>query len=420
MPHHTPLNVIGAMFLLIFALLTAFWPLRSVTLFTLLAPFADYEWLGWDFRLYWGLMLGARAFWDRLYGPKRSGLISGKAILCWFVLCVAATCVLYVNSSDLTPEDVFEALSILGYFVIGCLYLFAVIQFVTTEQQVKPVLYCLASAALAVSLYAVWESIVSSAARAVATLGNPNYLATNLALASTSLLLLAGRQRNWSRLAFFACAVVALLGTIVTFSRAGVASALTGWMLVYVTRIGRIEYRKVALIVALVALIAGAGAGGYLFEYRQEATFAGYSKHEDLADATQAAEDLSRLEAALYAVQLIGEHPILGLGLGTFAARNYHANGFYVTTHNTWLQLLAGTGAVGTILLGALVWSMAHGLRKAGRILYLPVAGCFLVSSLFGDYLQSIDVIVILSVMYVFSWHQSGADFVSARKAVEG
>ena len=38
-------------------------------------------------------------------------------------------------------------------------------------------------------------------------------------------------------------------------------------------------------------------------------------------------------------------------------------------------------------------------LRKPGRILYLPVAGCFLVSSLFGDYLQSIDVIVILALM---------------------
>ena len=90
-----------------------------------------------------------------------------------------------------------------------------------------------------------------------------------------------------------------------------------------------------------------------------------------------------------------------------------------MTTHNTWLELLAGTGAVGTILLGTLVWSLALGLRKAGRILYLPVAGCFLVSSLFGDYLQSIDVIVILAVMYVFSWHQTGADFVPARKAVE-
>ena len=98
---------------------------------------------------------------------------------------------------------------------------------------------------------------------------------------------------------------------------------------------------------------------------------------------------------------------------------NYNANGFYVTTHNTWLELLAGTGAVGAILLGTLVWSLARGLRKPGRLLYLPVTGCFLVSSLFGDYLQSIDVIVILAVMYVFSWYATGVNSGPTCKAAQ-
>ena len=124
----------------------------------------------------------------------------------------------------------------------------------------------------------------------------------------------------------------------------------------------------------------------------------------DVATAQQAAEDLSRLEAALYAFQLIGEHPVLGSGFGTFPARNYDKNGVYVVTHNTILQALSGTGTLGTVFLGVLLWALAHALRRPGQILYLPVAGCFAVNSLFGDYLQSIDVLAILAVTYLLCW----------------
>ena len=215
------------------------------------------------------------------------------------------------------------------------------------------------------------------------------------------------------------CALATLLATALTLSRAGTVSVLVGWVLVYVTRTGRIEYHKALLIFAVAGLIAGVGAGAFLFHYRQEVTYSADPSKSELADLTQAAADLSRLEAALYAIELIGEHPVLGIGFATFPARNYNSNGFYVTTHNTWLELVAGTGAVGTILLGTLVWSLARGLRKDGRILYLPMAGCFLVNSLFGDYLQSIDVIVLLAIVYVFCWYRTGADFVPDNKTLE-
>jgi len=112
-------------------------------------------------------------------------------------------------------------------------------------------------------------------------------------------------------------------------------------------------------------------------------------------------------------------HPILGSGFGTFAASNYNVNGFYVATHNTWLQLFAGTGAVGTILLGILLAILARSLRKRGRVLYLPVAGCFLVNSLFGDYLQSIDVLTILALMYVFCRRTTDGCPLASAKALE-
>jgi hypothetical protein len=70
-------------------------------------------------------------------------------------------------------------------------------------------------------------------------------------------------------------------------------------------------------------------------------------------------------------------------------------------------------------LLGTLLAILARGLRKPGRVLYLPVAGCFLVNSLFGDNLQSIDVLTIPALMYAFCRHSTGADGVSFAKAVE-
>jgi len=425
MPTGTALSITGALVLTPLAVLTAFRPLRSVILFTLLAPFANVAvWLGWDPRLYWGLMLGIRVLWERACGEQRRNLVSGTVLLAWSLFCLVVACVLYGSGAELTSEDSAAALSLFLYFVAGSMFLFALLQFVDGDRQLNTVLRCCATAALVVSLYAVWQAFTTygmgSTERISASLDNPNYLATNLALASTGFLLVARRQRDRTSVVFFrGCAVAALLGTALTLSRAGIASVLLGWLLVYATRSGRIDYRKALLVFAVVALMAGAGAGAYLFNFRQQITFSEDPSKADLADVIQSGEDLSRLEAALYAVQLIGEHPVLGSGFATFPARNYYANGFYVTTHNTWLELLAGTGAVGTILLGTLLWSLARGLRKPGRILYLPVAGCFLVSSLFGDYLQSIDVIVILAVMYVFSWHQTGADFVPARKAVE-
>jgi O-antigen ligase len=368
-------------------------------------------------------MLGVRAFWERVYGLQRRILLSGNALLAWFLFCLMAVCVLYGSTSGLTPDDAAAALSLFLYFVAGSMFLFAITEFVVTDQQLTAVLGCFAGTALAVSLYAAWQAFTTysagTAERIGATLGNANYLATNLALASTSLLLVARRQRGRLGVFLWMCAVAALLGTVLTLSRAGTASALVGWVLIYVTRTGRIEYRKAMLMFAVAALVAGLGVGAYLFNYRQEVTFSADPNRAEMASTTQAAEDLSRLEAGLYAIERIGEHPVLGSGFGTFAARNYNANGFYVATHDTWLQVLADTGAVGTILLGTLLCTLARGLRKPGRILYLPVAGCFFVSSLFGDYLQSIDVIVILAVMYVFSWHATGANSAPAGQAVE-
>ena len=116
---------------------------------------------------------------------------------------------------------------------------------------------------------------------------------------------------------------------------------------------------------------------------------------------SQAVEDLSRLEAFRYSVKLTTEHPLAGIGFGTFAARNYDANGFYVVTHNTVMEVLVGTGIAGGILLLCLIVSLIRPLDIQGRRYLFPTGVASGICSLFGDYLQSIEVFVVLAVLYV-------------------
>src|SRR3981081_1953588 len=107
----TALSITGALVLPPLAVLTALRPLRSVILFTLLAPFANVAvWLGWDPRLYWGVMLGIRVIWARAFGEQRRNLVSRTGLLAWFLFCLVVGCVLYGSGGELTSEDSAAAL----------------------------------------------------------------------------------------------------------------------------------------------------------------------------------------------------------------------------------------------------------------------------------------------------------------------
>src|ERR1700730_15839736 len=118
MPTGTALSITGALILAPLSVLTVFRPLRSVMLFSLLAPFANVAvWLGWDPRLYWGLMLGARVRWVRACGARRKNVISGTVLLAWSLFCLVVARVLYSTSTELAAENSAAALSLFLYFV---------------------------------------------------------------------------------------------------------------------------------------------------------------------------------------------------------------------------------------------------------------------------------------------------------------
>ena len=152
---------------------------------------------------------------------------------------------------------------------------------------------------------------------------------------------------------------------------------------------------------AAAVLLAAALLASYLLQFRRNVTNTDEPQRERLVEAGQTVEDLSRLEAFRYSLQLAGEHPLAGVGFGTFAARNYQANGFYVSTHNTLMQVLVGTGLPGGILIFCLIVALLRPLPLQQRRQLFPAAAAFGICSLFGDYLQAIEILVFFAILYL-------------------
>ena len=106
---------------------------------------------------------------------------------------------------------------------------------------------------------------------------------------------------------------------------------------------------------------------GQLMSVRFRVTYSDDPNTLDSATVNQGVEDLSRLEAALYAIDLIEQHPVFGSGIGTFAATNYKNTGNYVANHDTYLEILTGTGVVGFSLLAGILWALAAALTPPQR-----------------------------------------------------
>ncbi|MEW6755922.1 MAG: O-antigen ligase family protein [Candidatus Latescibacterota bacterium] len=241
----------------------------------------------------------------------------------------------------------------------------------------------------------------------VSTLGNPNFVAhyLDLLIPLTAGLLVVRRDPRergvLALLLLFACAHMLLTGT-----RGGWVAVASGLLLFYlwVRRPGR--WRSALVLVVVVGALLSPAAGLVLGSIRVgEATL--YDQLSRLGERT-VERALSVFERSDFSisqrrvvwsdtVDLIAEHPWLGVGYGNYelalpAHRSigrhrewqalmgtrtevaYHA-------HNEYLEVLAETGPVGLAaflwLLGALLWSGYRRLREAAeRAERLFVAGC--------------------------------------------
>jgi O-antigen ligase len=392
-------------FVALLAIATWVSPLLSLYLFVLTSPLvAANDVLGWDPRVRWAFLLCLRGAWEtwrtgRNYVPSAAWKI-------WAGFTVLAAGGLWIGNSGLVPDELEASRSLLLYFVAGSCGVYGIWQLVRSKQQLRTLSAVFAASVLMASAIGVVQAHVSyrlgdPSDRIAGPLGNPNYFATYLALAATTLVLLVRLNLIKRWYGFIACAA-AVVACGLTLSRTGIMAILVGVGLASLVRYDRklLSTRMIA-VAGIIALVGSTLLTTYVLGYRRSLTYSDRASQEQVAETLQAAEDLSRLEAFRYSVQLTAEHPLAGVGFGTFQARNYDANGLYVTTHNTVMQVLVGTGLLGGILILSLIFSLVRPLHLHARRHLFPVAVTFGICCLFGDYLQSIDVFVIFAVLYL-------------------
>jgi O-antigen ligase len=397
-------NAAPWIFVALAGLVTWVSPLLSLYLFVLASPFGAVDVLGWDPRTRWAILLCLRGAWE----AWRTGtsLVPRTAYRVWAGFTVLAVGGLWIGNTGLVPDELEASRSLLLYFVAGSCGVYGIWQLVRSKQQLRTLSAVFATSVLMASAIGVVQAHVRyrlsvPSDRISGSLGNANYVATYLALAATPLVLLVRRDllKRWYGCIACAAAVVACG---LTLSRTGTMAILVGVGLALVVRSDtKLASARIIAAAAAAALLGGVLLASYLLEYRRSVINSDDPQREQLVEDIQAVEDLSRLEAFRYSVQLTAEHPLAGIGFGSFQARNYDANGLYVTTHNTVMEVLVGTGLPGGILILSLIFSLVRPLHLHARRHLFPAAAAFGICCLFGDYLQSIEVFVVFAVLYL-------------------
>jgi hypothetical protein len=380
-------------------------PLLSIYLFVLISPYGAFnDLLGWDPRTRWAILLCMRGAWEAWQTGTK--VVPGKASLFWAAFTALALAGLWFGNTGLLPDELEAARSLLLYFIAGSCGVYGIWQLIRNRQQLSTLCSVFSVSVLLASTMGIAQAALryrlgDPTDRVSGSLGNPNYFAAYLALAATALVLMVRLKliKRWQGSIAVGAAIVACGFAL---SRTGIMAILVGVGLASFLRYDKKLFSaRVAAITVVAALLGGTLLTTYLLEYRRSLTYSDRASQEQLAETMQAAEDLSRLEALRYALQLTGEHPLLGIGFGTFQARNYDANGLYVTTHNTVMEVVAGTGLLGGALMLSLIFSLVHCLQLRARRYLFPAAVAFGICCLFGDYLQSLEVFVIFAILYL-------------------
>jgi len=390
-------------------------PRWSLYLIILSSPLLSvYQSVGWDLRLWLACFLGMRVILTAAGAHGRNNVKLISASLLYFAVVEA---VLQVRSSGVPSADASSAQQAFLYFLAGALFAFAASQLIENTLHLSRALICAGIAVTYTTGYALWERFFASTGsqlRIGSTLINPNALGAYASLCAITLLM-ARRlvdKRSW-RFLIGAAVLLSVTAVVLSLSRASALALAPALVLVWATREGAINTKRIfaaaAISVLMMAILVGAVRG------IRVGADAGSQRSTEIA---QSMEDFTRLEAASYSLKQWSEHPLFGVGFMLFPGINYQDTGFYATTHNTVLELLVGTGLVGVVLLAYIAVLLWKKLPKPGRLVFLPVFVGFLINSSFGDHVQALELTSLLSIAYLFATltHEPMATF-STQKA---
>ncbi len=222
----------------------------------------------------------------------------------------------------------------------------------------------------------------------VGIFANPNEVAYSLVILLPLAAYLASNCDWKLRLVLMAVSLVYLAALFVTFSRGGLVG-LAAATAVYAWR-----KRSVWLTVSLVIAVAGglAVAGQY------------WTRGEDFSNLNNDLSFQERIATSQAGVDMFLDHPALGVGLKCsviawplYAPAGLHTRGALIT-HNTFVQLLSETGALGAIPFILFVGTGLYHARKLAMNRRSTDMGIAVEASIWGF------IICGMSGGYVMTW----------------
>jgi O-antigen ligase len=381
----------------IILVLTIVAPYRSLFLFVVISPWTQFasDILKWDPRLGWSVFLAIRVSLLSRNDTTRLG----PRVAIWAIVSFALIAYgrLRLASGQIPVDDLKSCEIVLLYYVIGTCAAYAIVKMTDTRSNMLHLVSSAAWSLVLASAFALFQ--VTSGpigARVSGTTGNPNSSAAHLALAAT-VMLLCWRLKLPGRWLCLVATVAAVAACIFTFSRMGAIACLIGLALtIQVTRVGKtVNWKLIAASVVVLTIMMGL-TRSYLASVRNTHPDAGETR---IAAMSQELEDLTRLEALQFSVQQFLEEPVFGVGFSTIAERNYAANGLFVTSHNTYAQVLAGTGLVGGALIVLAIVGVFRRIPPSMTKYLIPLSAEVGFCAFFGDFLQSIELFVIVAVL---------------------
>lgn len=383
--------------------LTAASPRWSLLLFVAIAPWNIVgEQLGSDPRLGWSLLLAFRASFTLRSPSARS--LPRLAIGATLAFGLLAFLRLQAVSGDLPAEELKSAHTTLLYFLSGASGAFAILKLIDTKEKLAQLIGATTLSLVAASGLGLFQAHTSyflgwAEGRISGPLGNPNYFAAYLAFGAV-LMMLAWRLELAHRFWLLIAVTLASATCVLTFSRMGTVACCLGLTLTLGIRSsGRVlNWRLMASSVIVLGLVASVTLG-YLADFRRAISFSDDPHQVAISVISQGLDDLTRLEALQFALQEWQQRPFFGVGLATIAARNYMANGLYVTTHNSYLQALAGTGVIGSGLITLTVLSLIGNVAAPIRRYLMPFCVVVGLCCFFADFLGSIETFVLFATI---------------------
>jgi putative inorganic carbon (HCO3(-)) transporter len=246
------------------------------------------------------------------------------------------------------------------------LIIFAVmINVLNTRERLRSILKVVVFCGTGLAIYAVYSylqgHIIVTGSRLVVRIaglvegmfGNPNDLATGLAILVPLSVALALTRRGMARVLFYACTCLLLAGIIVTFSRGGFLG-LVAMGAVLLWKVGRRNRALTTLaFIVMVGVFMMMMPGGYASRLTTILNI-----EEDPTGSAQA-----RRELLDRGVSLAIAHPVIGLGMGNFHIYSIQEQ----VAHNSYLEISAELGVAGLIAYLILIFAPIRSLRRIER-----------------------------------------------------